>query len=232
MLVSPLHPPNACAGGPPVDSDGKEKGVQELVDQFQAGDATQGFMSVVIAMGFMASVYGLEFIGSTIWFRPWIRGLLADYAYPICTIFWTGFSHIPNGPLKQTDLRTIPHTRAFYPSTDRGWLVPFWELEAKWVFISLPIGILLTLLFYYDHVRRSNICLARKLEFILTSGQNVSSLTAQAKQFPLTKPAGLHWDFFLLGCTSFIGGIVGIPLPNGLVPQVNSQYSSVNWKPI
>lgn len=49
--------------------------------------------------------------------------------------------------------------------------------------------------------------------------QNVSSLTAQAKQFPLTKPAGFHWDFFLLGVTSFIGGIVGIPLPNGLVPQ-------------
>jgi boron transporter len=61
------------------------------------------------------------------------------------------------------------------------------------------MGILLTLLFYYDH--------------------NVSSLTAQAKQFPLTKPAGFHWDFFLLGCTCFIGGIIGIPLPNGLVPQ-------------
>ena len=69
----------------------------------------------------------------------------------------------------------------------------------KWVFVALPIGILLTLLFYYDH--------------------NVSSLTAQAKHFPLTKPAGFHWDFFLLGCTCFIGGIIGIPLPNGLVPQ-------------
>ncbi len=65
--------------------------------------------------------------------------------------------------------------------------------------MALPIGILLTLLFYYDH--------------------NVSSLTAQAKQFPLTKPAGFHWDFFLLGCTCFVAGIVGLPLPNGLVPQ-------------
>ena len=43
--------------------------------------------------------------------------------------------------------------------------------------------------------------------------QNVSSITAQAKQFPLKKPAGFHWDFFLLGCTSFIAGIIGIPLP-------------------
>lgn len=47
----------------------------------------------------------------------------------------------------------------------------------------------------------------------------MSSLGAQARQYPLKKPAGFHWDFFLLGCTSFIGGIIGIPLPNGLVPQ-------------
>lgn len=55
------------------------------------------------------------------------------------------------------------------------------------------------LLFYYDH--------------------NVSSITAQARHFPLKKPGGFHWDFFLLGCTTFVAGILGIPLPNGLVPQ-------------
>jgi hypothetical protein len=55
---------------------------------------------------------------------------------------------------------------------------------------------------------------------VLTYSQNVSSLTAQARQFPLKKPAGFHWDFFLLGCTTFISGIIGIPFPNGLVPQV------------
>ena len=49
--------------------------------------------------------------------------------------------------------------------------------------------------------------------------QNVSSLTAQARHFPLQKPAGFHWDFFLLGCTTFIAGILGVPMPNGLVPQ-------------
>jgi hypothetical protein len=67
------------------------------------------------------------------------------------------------------------------------------------VFIAVPFGFLMMLLFYYDH--------------------NVSSLTAQARQFPLKKPAGFHWDFFLLGCTCFVGGILGLPLPNGLVPQ-------------
>lgn len=49
--------------------------------------------------------------------------------------------------------------------------------------------------------------------------QNVSSITAQARKYPLRKPGGFHWDFFLLGCTTFVSGILGLPLPNGLVPQ-------------
>jgi hypothetical protein len=47
----------------------------------------------------------------------------------------------------------------------------------------------------------------------------LSSLTAQEKKYPLKKPAGFHWDFFLLGCTTLIAGLIGLPYPNGLVPQ-------------
>lgn len=179
-----------------------EKGVEELVAQFNESSTAASYLSIVIALCYWFSVQWLESLGGTIYFKPWIRKLLSDYAYPIATIWWTGFSHIP-GRIKNAGLTRIPHTRAFYPSTPRNdglvWLVDFWTLPAKWVFVALPMGILLTLLFYYDH--------------------NVSSLTAQAKQFPLRKPAGFHWDFFLLGCTCFIAGILGIPLPNGLVPQ-------------
>ncbi|KAI2846644.1 hypothetical protein CBS63078_254 [Aspergillus niger] len=119
----------------------------------------------------------------------------------IGTIFWVGFAHIP-GNLKATGISFVPITRAFYPTQPRGWLIHFWELETKWVFAALPFGFLVMLLFYYDH--------------------NVSSLGAQGRQYPLEKPAGFHWDFFLLGCTTFIAGITGIPMPNGLVPQVQS----------
>jgi len=51
------------------------------------------------------------------------------------------------------------------------------------------------------------------------ASKNVSSITAQARQYPLKKPGGFHWDFFLLGCTTFIAGILGLQMPNGLVPQ-------------
>jgi hypothetical protein len=47
----------------------------------------------------------------------------------------------------------------------------------------------------------------------------VSSLIAQGTEFPLRKPAGFHWDIWLLGLTTFVAGILGIPFPNGLIPQ-------------
>ena len=42
---------------------------------------------------------------------------------------------------------------------------------------------------------------------------------AQGSQFPLRKPPGFHYDFFLLGITTFIAGLIGVPAPNGLIPQ-------------
>ena len=47
----------------------------------------------------------------------------------------------------------------------------------------------------------------------------VSSLIAQGSEYPLRKPAGFHWDLFLLGLTTGVAGILGLPFPNGLIPQ-------------
>ena len=49
--------------------------------------------------------------------------------------------------------------------------------------------------------------------------RTVSSLIAQGTEFPLRKPAGFHWDIFLLGITTGVAGLLGIPFPNGLIPQ-------------
>ncbi|KAL2074334.1 hypothetical protein VTL71DRAFT_8112 [Oculimacula yallundae] len=174
------------------------KGVEELVSLFDSYGSIDGYLSCVIAILYFGTVYALEKIGSGVLGKPWARGLLADYAYPIATIFWVGFAHIP-GTIKRAAISTLPISRAFYPTQPRSWLIDFWTLDVKWIFVAMPFGFLVMILFYYDH--------------------NVSSLTAQAKQYPLKKPGGFHWDFFLLGCTTFISGIIGIPLPNGLVPQ-------------
>ena len=175
-------------------------------------------MSCMIAILYFLTINGLELLGGSTVFRPVFRGLLADYAYVFATLFWVGFSHIP-GNLEDTDISRVPISRAFYPTQDRGWLLHFWELDVKWVFAALPFGFLIMLLFYYDHVCFPFLPLVPNKQRDTDQMQNVSSLGAQARHFPLKKPAGFHWDFFLLGCTTFISGIIGIPMPNGLVPQ-------------
>jgi hypothetical protein len=175
------------------------KGVEELVYLFEPTTLAGGYLSIVIATLYFGSVYLLEKLGtsSTLW-KPWTRSVLADYSFAIPTFFWVGFYYFP-GPLAGTEIYRVPITAAFQPTQPRNWVIEFWTLDVQWVFIALPFGFLMMLLFYYDH--------------------NVSSLTCQARQFPLKKPAGFHWDFFLLGCTCFVGGVLGLPLPNGLVPQ-------------
>ncbi|THY30766.1 hypothetical protein D6D01_03100 [Aureobasidium pullulans] len=174
------------------------KGVEELVAEFSSHGLNAGYLSTIIAILYFGTVYALEKLGnSTLWTLA-LRGLLADYAYPLGTMFWVGFSHFP-GNLKRTDVSYLPISKSFHPTANRLWLIHFWHLDVKWVFVALPFGFLLMLLFYYDH--------------------NISSISAQARQFPLKKPGGFHWDFLLLGCTTFVAGILGLPLPNGLVPQ-------------
>jgi hypothetical protein len=53
----------------------------------------------------------------------------------------------------------------------------------------------------------------------LINGAVLQSLISQGSEFPLRKPAGFHYDFALLGLTTFLAGLLGIPAPNGLIPQ-------------
>jgi hypothetical protein len=59
---------------------------------------------------------------------------------------------------------TLPVTVAsFQPANNRNWLVPFWQLQAKYVGIALPFGLVLFILFYFDanvsvsHIIRLNL---------------------------------------------------------------------------
>ena len=40
-------------------------------------------MSVSVALLFFFTVYILEMVGKGVWFRPWVRGFIGDYAYPV-----------------------------------------------------------------------------------------------------------------------------------------------------
>lgn len=183
-----------------------QKGIQVLSRQFNSTergkDVEGGFASVVASL--VMVIFGLMFknFNQTPFLNHTIRTFISDYSTPLSVLFWSAFTHF-GGYLDVIHFQKLPITQSFHPtsSTRRNestWLA-YHSTSAHDVFIALPFGIILTVLFYFDH--------------------NVSSLMAQKHQYKLRKPASFHYDFALLGVTTGIAGVLGIPAPNGLIPQ-------------
>lgn len=184
-----------------------QKGIQILSNQFDDVDLASGYCSVMIALLMVICGVGSNILGNYLhYFKPWVRKVFVDYGVVALVIFFTGFIHF-GGKLGNTELARLPITQSFQPTRSgdirpHGWFIHFWpgeNISVGDVFLAIPFAILLTFLFYFDH--------------------NVSSLMCQLKEYPLTKPASFHWDFLLLGLTTGLAGILGIPAPNGLIPQ-------------
>ncbi|CAN6654282.1 boron transporter 1 [Trichomonascus vanleenenianus] len=184
-----------------------QKGIQILTRQFGEGleGEVRGYLSVVVALltmifGIVANLLGKR--SKLFW--SWFRKLFADYGTPLTVVFFSGFIHFGHR-MASANLERLPTTKSFAPTAgsdhDRthGWFIHFWDIDVSDIFLAIPFALLLTILFYFDH--------------------NVSSLICQGSEFPLKKPSSFHWDFFLLGITTGVAGILGIPAPNGLIPQ-------------
>lgn len=188
-----------------------QKGIQILNNQFNDVGLASGYCSVMISLLMIICGVGINLFGKYLhYFKGWVRKVFVDYGVPLSVIFFTGFIHF-GGALGQTELQKLPITKSFQPTSSgparpHGWFIHFWpdsldpeKINTSDVFLAIPFAILLTFLFYFDH--------------------NVSSLMCQLKEFPLKKPSSFHWDFMLLGLTTGISGLIGIPPPNGLIPQ-------------
>jgi boron transporter len=183
-----------------------QKGIQVLTRQWENQDgATSAYLSITVALLVTASAYICGIVGESKLFHRHVRKFIEDYGTPLTIIFFTGFAHF--GKNQDVSLSKLPTSAAFQPTIDRTWFVHFWDVGVGEVFLAIPFAILLTILFWFDH--------------------NVSSLIAQGTEFPLRKPPGFHWDIFLLGCTTGLSGLIGIPFPNGLIPQAPFHTNSL-----
>ncbi|KAI6024253.1 HCO3 transporter family-domain-containing protein [Pisolithus marmoratus] len=171
-------------------------GVQVITRQFTGGFVSAA-VGIILAILMVVTSFIFQSLSQRPYFHRIIRQFFADYGMPISLVATSAMAYW--GRLHSANAITLPVGGAFQAANGRSWLVKFWELDGKWVGIALPFGIVLWILFFFDH--------------------NVSSLIAQGSQFPLRKPPGFHYDFFLLGVTTFIAGLIGVPAPNGLIPQ-------------
>lgn len=203
-----------------------QKGIQVLTRQWGQAGETSAYLSIMISLLVLMTGYACGVVGGSNLFQRYVRKFVEDYGTPLTIIFFTGFVHI--GHMRGVHLQTLPTSKAFYPTQDRSWFIHFWDINVADIFIAIPFAILLTILFYFDHNGPSPLP-SRNILLPPTNPSTlpVSSLIAQGTEFPLKKPAGFHWDIFLVGLTTGIAGLLGIPFPNGLIPQAPFHTNSL-----
>jgi len=177
------------------------KAVQEL-QRARAALSFAAFLYAIIgAIGTMLVAIFLSTAKS--WkplFHKYIRMGLAEYAAAISIIIFIGMPHV--GELASLDKQTLQvSSHTFRPSSpDRSnFFVQFWHLPLSWIFAAIIPGFIITILFFFDH--------------------EVSSIICTIDRYGTKKPGGFAWDIVLLGTTTALCGILGIPPANGLLPQ-------------
>ena len=142
-------------------------------------------------------------------FHRYVRMGLAEYSAAISIIFWIGMPQI--GELATLDHEHLMVQSSFRPTSPErsAFFVRFWELPVEWIFLSIIPGVIVTVLFYFDH--------------------EISSIICTAKRYGVQKPGGYAWDVALLGLTTALCGILGIPPANGLLPQAPLHSESLMY---
>ena len=132
-------------------------------------------------------------------FHRYIRMGLTEYAAAISIIIFIGMPYI--GELATLDKQTLQVSTSFRPTSPERtvFFVQFWHLTVGWIFAAIVPGIIITVLFFFDH--------------------EVSSIICTIDRYGTKKPGGFAWDIVLLGTTTAICGMLGIPPANGLLPQ-------------
>ncbi|RAH71665.1 uncharacterized protein BO66DRAFT_370784 [Aspergillus aculeatinus CBS 121060] len=176
------------------------KAIQELERAHDSLSFAAFLYAVIGAVGTMLLAIFLSTAES--WrplFHRYIRMGLTEYAAAISIIVFIGLPHI--GELAHLDKMTLPVSTSFKPtSPDRNqFFVEFWHLPVTWVFAAILPGVIITILFFFDH--------------------EVSSIICTIDRYGTRKPGGFAWDIILLGTTTALCGILGIPPANGLLPQ-------------
>ncbi|PYI02414.1 hypothetical protein BO78DRAFT_463953 [Aspergillus sclerotiicarbonarius CBS 121057] len=176
------------------------KAIQELERAHESLSFAAFLYAVIGAVGTMLLAIFLSTAES--WrplFHRYIRMGLTEYAAAISIIIFIGLPHV--GELAQLDKMTLPVSTSFKPTspTRDRFLVEFWHLPVGWVFAAIVPGIIITILFFFDH--------------------EVSSIICTIDRYGTKKPGGFAWDIVLLGTTTALCGILGIPPANGLLPQ-------------
>ncbi|KAI4380679.1 hypothetical protein MLD38_006842 [Melastoma candidum] len=160
-----------------------------------------GLLGIVFSFGLLLTAMKSRRARSWPYGTGWFRGFLADYGVPFMVLVWSGLAlavpdKVPSGVPRRLvsplpwDTASLNH---WFVIKDMGKVSPTYICGA-----FIP-AVMIAGLYFFDH--------------------SVASQLAQQQEFNLKNPSAYHYDMFLLGITTLICGLVGLPPSNGVLPQ-------------
>ncbi|KAJ4708334.1 putative Boron transporter [Melia azedarach] len=131
----------------------------------------------------------------------WFRSFVADYGVPLMVVVWSAMSFSIPDQVPEA----IPR-RLYIPLEGESSSLLHWtvikdmaNVPPLYIFAAIIPAVMVAGLYFFDH--------------------SVASQMAQQKDFNLKNPSAYHYDIFILGITTLLCGLVGLPPSNGVLPQ-------------
>ncbi|XP_047162278.1 boron transporter 4-like [Vigna umbellata] len=160
-----------------------------------------GLMGIIFSFGLLYTSLKSRRARSWLYATGWFRSFVADYGVPFMVVVWTALSFtvpskVPSGVPRRLTSPLVWESTSLYHWTvikDMG------KVSPSYIFAAFIPAIMIAGLYFFDH--------------------SVASQMAQQKEFNLKKPSAYHYDILLLGLTTLLCGLIGLPPSNGVLPQ-------------
>eukprot|EP00892_Ulva_mutabilis_P000727 jgi/Ulvmu1/10655/UM066_0036.1 len=182
----------------------------DACDEFSSMERlVNGLWATILALGTVLTSMTVLHARSWRFFKGGVRSLLADYGVPLMVIAWSAASYALEDATPDGVPRRLSLPNAWHADARRNWdAVPrLLDVSGLQIVYAIIPALILSLLFYFDH--------------------NVSAQLAQQKDFQLVRPPAYNWDLAVLGLLVGVSGLLGIPPPNGVIPQAPMHTKSL-----
>ncbi|KAK9029578.1 hypothetical protein V6N11_026691 [Hibiscus sabdariffa] len=162
---------------------------------------TNGLLAVIFSFGVLLTSLGTRHARSWPYGTGSLRGFIADYGVPLMVMCWTALSYMIPSKVSPGVPRRLFCPLLWDDASLYHWTVAkdMTEVPIMYIFAAIVPALMVAGLYFFDH--------------------SVASQLAQQEEFNLKKPSAYHYDIFVLGITTLICGLLGLPPSNGVLPQ-------------
>ncbi|CAI0629113.1 unnamed protein product [Linum tenue] len=160
-----------------------------------------GLLGVIFTFGVLITALKSRKARSWEYGTGWFRSIIADYGVPLVVMAWAALSLTVPRQVPEGIPRRLQTPLPWDPASMGHWTVfmDMAKVPPGFILAAIIPAVMVAGLYFFDH--------------------SVASQMAQQKEFNIKKPSAYHYDILILGITTLICGLIGLPPCNGVLPQ-------------